>query len=180
MTAGYTELNIKCVGLVDFRMWHLRLSTPPSWNTSSLASSPFFRMERCSFFKKNLHRCVARDKSLSFFLHSANLELLINIQQQQFTLYLCCWNWFWLIGTFNFIKTHPLKRLDIINHILWCWCTQGWILLFKILSCLSAIEEAGAGNHPPHSNKWAPSSTHQEHPVCDVPFPGGMSSNQNI
>lgn len=66
MTAENTKLlhDIKCLGLVNFRMWHPHLSTPLSWNTSSLASSRFFRMERCSFFKKNLHRCVSKGNGL--------------------------------------------------------------------------------------------------------------------
>lgn len=62
VTVYLTDLT--CLWLGNFRMWHRRLSTPPSWNTSSLASSRFFRMEKCSSFKKNLHRCVARNKGL--------------------------------------------------------------------------------------------------------------------
>lgn len=50
-----------------------------------------------------------------------------------------------------------------------------WIVGFIMLSTLSAIEETSAGNHPPHSNKWTPSSTHKEYPVCDVSLPGGTS-----
>lgn len=70
-----------------------------------------------------------------------------------------------------------------LDHIKWRKCTQSLILRFKILSILSATEEVSAGNHPPHSNKWTPSPTHQERPVCDVPLPGGMSPillQQNI
>ena len=45
-----------------FRMWHRLLSTPPSWSTSSLASSRFCRMERCNSSKKNLHRWSFRQE----------------------------------------------------------------------------------------------------------------------
>lgn len=50
-------------------------------------------------------------------------------------------------------------------------------LKLTLSSTLSATEEAGAGNHPPHSNKRTPAFTHQEHPVCDVPLPGGTIRN---
>lgn len=42
-----------------------------------------------------------------------------------------------------------------------------------ILCIFSAIEETGAGNNPPNSNKWTPSSTYKEHLVCDVSLPRG-------
>lgn len=45
---------------------------------------------------------------------------------------------------------------------------------------LTAIEEAGARNHPPHSNKRTPPTTHKEHPVCDVPLLRGMILWQHI
>lgn len=45
------------IALMNFRMWHLRPSTQPFWNTLFLASSHFFKTERCNFFKRNQHRC---------------------------------------------------------------------------------------------------------------------------
>lgn len=83
MTAGYTELlrGIQCLGLVNFRMWHLRFSTPPSWNISSLASSRFFRMERCNSFKRNQHRCVLKTQ-FGLLLTLTTFHLFISVQQQ--------------------------------------------------------------------------------------------------
>lgn len=84
MLVGY--IDITCSWLVNFRMWHRRLSTPPSWNTSSLASLHFFRMEKCNSFKRNLHRCVARNRVLGC-LPTLMDFCLAKVQQQQQLLY---------------------------------------------------------------------------------------------
>lgn len=72
----------------------------------------------------------------------------------------------------NWVKIIPSAENGLLFYSLHSRLTK-WIHPNKF--SLSAIEETCAGNYPPNSNQWAPSSTHEEHPVCDVSIPWGWS-----
>lgn len=139
------------IALMNFRMWHLRPSTQPFWNTLFLASSHFFKTERCNFFKRNQHRCGHFGIASYFYFPFA----------EQFELFAQVFFLMFLKPLHYHSFTMQLHRkLDLMP--------------FTSFTC-SAIKEVGAWNHPSNSYKWAPSSTHEERSVCDVPFSGGIA-----